>query len=100
MYGFRVILKNTFATEELDTVINQLVSCCQGDLQQFVDDRDLFIRVVGRNNDRIQPSATHTQTPQDLRTLSPDDNKEDNKWICIFWGQEPIGPPERPVKRS
>ena len=46
MYGFRVILKNTFSTEDLDTVINQLVFCCQGDLQQFVDHPNLFIWAV------------------------------------------------------
>ena len=40
MYGFRIILKNTFATDDLDTVINQLVFRSQGHLQQFVDDRD------------------------------------------------------------
>ena len=34
MYGFRVILRNTFAPRDLD-------------LEQFVDDRNLFIRVVG-----------------------------------------------------
>ena len=39
MYGFRVILRNTFAP-----VINQLVFQGQGDLEQFVDDCDLFIR--------------------------------------------------------
>ena len=46
MYGFRVILKNTFAPGDLDTVINQLVFRSQGNLEQFVDDQDLFIRVV------------------------------------------------------
>ena len=46
MYGFRVVLKDTFAPGNLDTVINQLVFCGHGDLEQFVDDRDLFIRVV------------------------------------------------------
>ena len=45
MYGFRIILKNTFAPGDLDTVINQLVFQSQGDLGQFVDNRDLFIRV-------------------------------------------------------
>ena len=39
MYGFRVILKNTFATDDRDTVINQLVFRSQGHLQQFVEDR-------------------------------------------------------------
>ena len=47
MYGFRVILKDTFAPGDLDTVINQLVFRSQGDLEQFVKDRDLFVRVVG-----------------------------------------------------
>ena len=45
MYGFRVVLKDTFAPGDLDTVINQLVFRGQGDLEQFVDDRDLFVRV-------------------------------------------------------
>ena len=89
MYGFRVILKNTFATEDLDTVINQLVFRSQGDLQQFVDDRDLFIRVVGEIMTEFNlQRPTHTQTPQDSRTLRPDDNEGDK-------GQEPIGPPDR-----
>ena len=43
MYGFRVVLKNTFAPGHLDTVINQLGFRDQGDLEQFVDDRDLFV---------------------------------------------------------
>ena len=69
MYGFRVILKNTFATEDLDTVINQLVFRSQGNLQQFVDDRDLFIRVVGEHMAEFnlqQPPCT--QSPQDTTT--------------------------------
>ena len=40
MYSFGVIVRNTFATEDLDTVINQLVFRSQGQLQQFVDNRD------------------------------------------------------------
>ena len=47
MYGFRVVLKDTFAPGDLDTVIDQLVFRGHGDLEQFVDDRDLFVRVVG-----------------------------------------------------
>ena len=47
MYGFRVILRNTFAPGDLDTVINQLVFRSQGNLEQFVDNRNVFIRVVG-----------------------------------------------------
>ena len=42
MYGFRVVLKDTFVPGDLDTVINQLVFRGQADLEQFVDDRDLF----------------------------------------------------------
>ena len=82
MYGFRVILKNTFATEDLDTVINQLVFRSQGDLEQFVEDRDLFIRVVGEimiEFNLQQPPSS--QAPQDSRTLRPEDNEGDNKWI-------------------
>ena len=37
-------------TGDLDAVINQLVFRSQGDLGQFVDNRDLFIR-GGRDND-------------------------------------------------
>ena len=40
--ALRVILKNTFAPGDLDTVINQLVFQSQGNLGQFVDNRDLF----------------------------------------------------------
>ena len=73
MYGFRVILKNTFATEDLDTVINQLVFRSQGDLQQFVGDRDLYIYVVGEIMTKFnlqQPPST--QAPHDSRTLRPE----------------------------
>ena len=48
MYGFRVILRNTFAPGNLDTVINQLVFRSQGNLEQFVDNCDLFVRVAGK----------------------------------------------------
>ena len=96
MYGFRVILKNTFAPEDLDTVVNQLVFRCQGDLHQFVDDRDLFIRVVGEImtefNLQKHPS---THAPQDSGTLGPEDTDGDKKWIRTFWGREPVGPPDR-----
>ena len=40
------MLKDTFAPGDLDTVINQLVFRGHGDLEQFVDDPDLFVRVV------------------------------------------------------
>ena len=96
MYGFRVILQNTFAPEDLDTVINQLVFRCQGDLQQFVDDRDLFIRVVGEIMTEFnlqQPPATHAL--QTSGTLGPEDTDGDNKWIRTFWGREPVGPADR-----
>ena len=98
MYGFRVILKNTFATEDLNTVINQLVFRSQGDLEQFVEDRNLFIRVVGEVMTEFnlqQPSSS--QAPQDSRTLRPENNEGDNKWIRIFWGQEPVAG-QRPVE--
>ena len=76
MYGFRIILKNTFATDDLDTVMNQIVFRSQGHLQQFVDDRDLFIRVVGEIIDEFQlrppipllPPPV-TQDSSDLRTM-------------------------------
>ena len=46
MYGFRVILKNTFAPGDLDTVINQLVFRSQGDLGQFVVSRRCCVVVL------------------------------------------------------
>ena len=96
MYGFRVILKNTFATDDLDTVINQLVFRSQGQLQQFVDDRDLFIRVVGEIIDEFQlRQPTPAPSPRDSRTRRPQNNDADTKWIRIFWGQTPMGPPDR-----
>ena len=96
MYGFRVILKNTFATEDLDTVINQLVFRSQGDLQQFVDNRDLFIRAVGEIMAEFNfQQPPYTQAPQDSGTQRPEDDDADNKWIRIFWRQAPIGPPDR-----
>ena len=96
MYGFRVILKNTFAAEDLDTVTNQLVFRSQGDLQQFVDDRDLFIRVVGEIMTEFNlQQPPYAQELHDSGTQRPDDNEADNKWIRVFWGQAPIGPPDR-----
>ena len=96
MYGFRVILRNTFAPGDLDTVINQLVFRSQGDLEQFVDNRDLFIRVVGEIMTEFnmqQPSsapATHEAGP-----LGTEDAEGDKKWIRIFWGREHVGPDDR-----
>ena len=96
MHGFRVILKNTFAPGDLDTVINQLVFRCHGNLQQFVDDRDLFIRVVGEIMTEFnmqQPPSAHA--PQDSGTLGSEDTNGDNKWIRIFWRREHVGPADR-----
>ena len=62
MYGFRVVLKDTFAPGDLDTVINQLVFRGHRDLEQFVDDRDLFVRVVGEIMEEFnmqQPTDGH-----------------------------------------
>ena len=39
--------KDTFAPGDLDTVINQLVFRSHGYLEHFVEDTDLFVRVVG-----------------------------------------------------
>ena len=93
MYGFRVIL---FAPGDLDTVINQLVFRSHGNLRQFVDDRNLFIWVVGEImtefNMQQPPSA---QAPQDLGTRGSENADGDNKWICIFWGREHVGPDDR-----
>ena len=96
MYGFRVILKNTFAPGDLDTVINQLVFRSQGNLEQFVDDRDLFIRVVGEIMTEFnmqQPPSAHA--PQGSGILGSEDPEGDNKWIRIFWGREHVGPEDR-----
>ena len=96
MYGFRVIVKNTFATEDLDTVINQLVFRSQGQLQQFVDNKDLFIRVISEIIEEFQlRQPTSAQPPRDTSTRRPEDIDADTKWIRIFWGQTPIGPPDR-----
>ena len=96
MYGFRIILKNTFATDDLDTIINQLVFGSQGHLQQFVDDRDLFIRVVGEIIDEFQlRPPTPAPSPRNSGFQRPADNDADTKWIRVFWGQAPIGPPDR-----
>ena len=96
MYGFRIILKNTFATDDLDTVINQLVFRSQGRLQKFVDDRDLFISVVGEIIDEFQQRPpTPASSPRDSGLQGPEDKDADTKWIRVFWGQEHIGPPDR-----
>ena len=78
MYGFRVVLKDTFAPGDLDTVINQLVFRGHGDLEQFVDDRDLFVRVVGEIMDEF-----NMQQPTEADTI----REVENKWIRIFWGR-------------
>ena len=85
MYGFRVILRNTFAPGNLDTVINQLVFRSQGDLEQFVDNRDLFIRVVGEImtefNMQQPSSAPATHEADFLGTEDAD----------FFFARRPIG---------
>ena len=96
MYGFRVILKDTFAPGNLDTVINQLVFRSQGDLKQFVEDRDLFVRVVGEiiiKFNMQQPPSAHA--PNETGLLGSQDADGDNKWIRIFWGREHVGPEDR-----
>ena len=70
-----------------------IISCLssQGDLQQFIDDRDLFIRAVGEimiEFNLQQPPST--QAPQDSRTLRPEDNDGDNKWVRIFGDKNPL----------
>ena len=84
MYGFRVILKNIFATEDLDTVINQLVFRSQGNLQQFVDDRDLFIRVVGEIMAEFNlQQPPYTQSPQESRTQRPEMMQTPNGYVFL-----------------
>ena len=85
VYGFRV-LKDTFAPGDLDTVINQLVFRGHGDLEQFVDDRDLFVRVVGEIMTEF-----NMQQPPEADTIGDGENK----WIRIFWGREHVGPEDR-----
>ena len=82
MYGFRVILRNTFAPGDLDTVINQLVFQGQEDLEQFVDDRDLFIRVVGEIMTEFnmqQPSSAIAS--HEVGSLGTEEAEGDKKWI-------------------
>ena len=86
LYGFRVVLKDTFAPGDLDTVINQLVYRGHRDLEQFVDDRDLFVRVVGEIMDEF-----NMQQPTEADTIGD----VENKWIRIFWGREHVGPEDR-----
>ena len=86
LYGFRVVLKDTFAPGDLDTVINQLVFRGHGDLEQFVDDRDLFVRVVGEIMEEF-----NMQQPTEADTMGDGENK----WIRIFWGREHVGPEDR-----
>ena len=86
MYGFRVVLEDTFAPGDLDTVINQLVFRGQGDLEQFVDDRDLFVRVVGEIMTEF-----NTQQPLEADTIGDGENK----WIRIFRRREHVGPEDR-----
>ena len=96
MYGFRVVLKDTFAPGDLDTVINQLVFRGQGDLEQFVDDRDLFVKVVGEimtEFDLQQPPSAHA--PHEAGMLGREATDGDNRWIRIFWGREHVGPEDR-----
>ena len=76
MYGFRVVLKDTFAPGDLDTVINQLVFRGQGDLEQFVDDRDLFVRVVGE----IMTEFNFLQPPE-AEMIGREAADGENKWI-------------------
>ena len=102
MYGFRVILKDTFvAPVDLDTIINQLVFRSQRDLEQFVEDRDLFVRVVGEITTEFntqQPPSAHA--PNETGLLGSEDADGDNKWIRIFWGREHAGREDRDQRRD
>ena len=94
--GKKKILRNTFAPGDLDTVINQLVFRSQGDLEQFVDNRDLFIRVVGEimTEFNMQQPSSATAT-HEADSLGTEDAEGDKKWIRIFWGREHVGPDDR-----
>ena len=86
----------TASAGDLDTVINQLVFRGHGDLEQFVDDRDLFIRVVGEIMTEFnmqQPSSAITS--HEVGPLGTEEVEGDKKWIRIFWGQEHVGPDDR-----
>ena len=79
IYGFHVILKDTFAPGDLDTVINKLLFRGQGDLEQFVEDRDLFVRVVGEIMTEFnmqQLPSVQASTKQRLLGLEDADGRE------------------------
>ena len=63
---------------------------------EFVDDRDLFIRVVGKIMTEFnvqQPSSAITSYK--VGSLGTEEAEGDKKWIRIFWGQEHVGPDDR-----
>ena len=65
-------------------------------MEQFVDDRDLFIRMVGKIMTEFnmqQPfSAPDTH---EAGSLGTEDAEGDKKWIRIFWGREHVGLDDR-----
>ena len=92
MYAFRVMLKDTFASKDLDLAINQLIHHCQGQLQCFADDRDLFVRVVGEfmhEFDLRPPTLRTSSLPGSGNTASSTD------WFKTFWGEEFVGPADK-----
>ena len=91
-YGFRVILKDIIAAEDLDRALTLLTERSQGQLEQFVENRDLFLRVVEKTIDELE---LRPPTPRSPGLVGPGEASESNRWVRTFWGQEHIGPPDR-----
>ena len=59
------------------------------DLEQFVDDSDLFIRVVGKIMTKFnmqQPSSAISS--HEVGSLGTEEAEGNKKWIRIFWEQK------------
>ena len=92
MYGFRVILTDIIAAEDIDRALTLLIERSQGQLEQFIENRELFLRVVGEIIDGLE---LRPPTLRDPGLLGPGEPSESNRWVRTFWGQEHIGPPDR-----
>ena len=59
--------------------------------RRLVDDRDLFIRVVGEIMAEFNlQQPPYNQSPQDSGTQRPEGNDADNKWIRISGDKRPL----------
>ena len=61
-----------------------------------MDDRDLFIRVVGEIMTEFnmqQPSSAIAS--YEVGSLGTEEAEGDKKWIRIFWGREHVGSDDR-----